>query len=196
MAKRLWSREKMLKWARVLRVAVPEGISDKRLYDMLMQAPATIRQLMEIGDVLAPLGREVPPDMTFGRALQALHLINDQLNTQIIESMGFDDGQVWRWAVKSDATVKVITLMILRVFGDYNDHKMRVQRVTLERPAGAQRATIMADGDPFTVHPKSMYLVATRVNLDTWQPDDEGSVDASWDVSRMANVDELDEPPF
>jgi hypothetical protein len=162
MAERQWSRVSLLKWAKRLKISVPPGTSDQQLYNMVMSAPATDRQILTLADILRPLKREVPQGLTFGRAIQAIDAANDLLNTQALEAMGMAEGEVWG--------VRDQYILVLRVYGSAYAHKISAQPVVLDREQGADKATPVPVGDQLTYHPHKLYLLWTKIDLTTWRP--------------------------
>lgn len=166
MSNRMWSREKLLKWAKRLEIPVPPGASDQKIYTLVMNARATNEQLLELTSLLSRLTDPppLPPNMTFGRAAKAIHAAHDLLNTSALEAMNIHEGEVWQ-IVGTDTC-----FMVMQIHGNEKDHMLSVRYVVLDRASDAPRATTIATSNKdYDCHPYR--LSVTRVDLDAWQPE-------------------------
>ena len=169
MAQRMWSRARLLRWAKLLNIEVPPGTSDLRIYNQIMAAPPLEWQIAELREFL-PTGMELPPDLTVGKAIPAIEGVRDIKNTRAIAAMGLEEGQIWRWYTKGHTSPYVY---VWRVYTGQG-HKVRLRVVELSRADGDSLATVRASDTYFTAHPYRMEVVARKVDLATWQPESFG----------------------
>lgn len=169
MVDRQWSHERLLKWARRLKVTVPLGTSDEDLQRMVMRAPAMDWQWLELYDAMTNRNIGLPPvNLTFKQAIAALDVVSTADNEFFLEVMALQEGQI---LFVGDTWGTPLFIAIMRIYGTSNQCKLRVVPVTLEQDvSGCYKPRIA--GNERTIHPRSLYLLSIRVDTAHFVPSD------------------------